>query len=212
MKCKFCDNPSGYYPLCKSCYERSQNGEIGKCLTCDEWFEKRNFDHEYCYECYTKKQKEVIEENLKTVKKIIKEKQYAKQVIIGKEKENTDNTDPRKKWEACHQCDDGHYVRSYSEVLIDNWLYHNGHVHAYEKSVFMPNNPDENMLSDFYLPKGNVYIEFWGLNNNDRYAERKEYKIELYKNNNLNLINLEEEDIKRLNDKMPRLIHEFTKN
>ncbi len=123
-----------------------------------------------------------------------------------------DDEDYRKQWPAEHQCDDGHYVRSYSEMLIDNWLYNSKIVHAYEKSVFMVSEPDAVVLSDFYIPEGNVYIEFWGLNDDQNYLERKEKKIKLYEGNKLNLISLEENDVKRLNDIMPRKLHEFLKN
>ena len=122
-----------------------------------------------------------------------------------------DDIDYRKQWAAEHQCDDGHYVRSYSEMLIDNWLYNNGYRHAYEKSVFMESDPDAVVLSDFYLPDGNVYIEFWGMNDDQRYAERKKKKQEMYAANHLNLIDLEETDVKRLNDIMPRKLHPFLK-
>ncbi len=122
-----------------------------------------------------------------------------------------DDIDYRKQWVAEHQCDDGHYVRSYSEMLIDNWLYNNGYRHAYEKSVFMQSDPDAVVLSDFYIPDGNVYIEFWGLNDDQRYMERKKKKQEMYKANHLNLINLEETDVKRLNDILPRALFEFVK-
>lgn len=123
-----------------------------------------------------------------------------------------DDYDYRKQWPAEHLCEDGHYVRSYSEMLIDNWLYNNGIVHAYEKSVFMPSDPDAIVLSDFYIPEGNVYIEFWGLNDDQKYLERKEKKIKLYKENNINLISLEENDIKRLSDVLPRKLHQYLSN
>ena len=122
-----------------------------------------------------------------------------------------DDEDYRKQWLAEHQCDDGHYVRSYSELLIDNWLYNNGYVHAYEKSVFMMTEPDAVVLSDFYLPDGDVYIEFWGLNDDQRYLARKEKKIKMYNDNNLKFISLEEADVKRLNDIMPRKLFEYIK-
>jgi len=102
-------------------------------------------------------------------------------------------------------------VRSYSELLIDNWLYNNGYVHAYEKSVFMMTEPDAVVLSDFYLPDGDVYIEFWGLNDDQRYLTRKEKKIQMYNDNKLKLISLEETDVKRLNDIMPRKLFEYIK-
>jgi hypothetical protein len=126
-------------------------------------------------------------------------------------KKSFDDEDYRKQWPAEHQCDDGHYVRSLSEKTIDDWLYNNKYVHAYEKSVFMDSEPEAVVLSDFYLPDGNVYIEFWGLNDDQKYLERKEKKIKMYQDNKYQLISLEEKDVKRLNDIMPRRLHEFIK-
>lgn len=110
-----------------------------------------------------------------------------------------------------HQCENGHYVRSLSEMLIDNCLYNHGYVHAYEKSVFMDSDPEAIVLSDFYLPQGNVYIEFWGLEDNEKYAKRKEEKIKLYDENHYNRIELNKKDIKRLNDILPRLLAKYIK-
>lgn len=124
---------------------------------------------------------------------------------------NFKNTDYRKKWSRDYQCADGHYVRSLSEQSIDNWLYNNGYQHSYEKSVYMKTKPDAVVLSDFYLPKEDIYIEFWGIENDEQYEKRKQEKIRLYNENNLNRIDLTKEDIKRLDDIMPRLINKFTK-
>ncbi|MFA6867317.1 MAG: hypothetical protein WCR54_07355 [Clostridia bacterium] len=144
---------------------------------------------------------------------IVKEKKKVEDIINEtKQSKNFDDIDYRKQWAAEHQCDDGHYVRSYSEMLIDNWLYNNGYVHAYEKSVFMKLQPDAVVLSDFYLPDGNVYVEFWGLNDDMRYLKRKEEIIQMYEENQLNLISLEEPDVKRLNDILPRRLFEYIKN
>ena len=194
--CAICGAASGMYPLCQKCFKLRDDGEIMQCSDCKVWYKTQ--DGHTC---------EKQENSGNQVKK--QKPEYAKQAILKKDDFSDD--DPRKKWEAVHRCDDGHYVRSYSEVLIDNWLYNHGYVHAYEKSVFMSSNPDERILSDFYLPRGEVYIEFWGLKNNDYYSNRKEHKIALYKANGFNLINLEENDIKLLDDKMPRLLFEFIK-
>lgn len=122
---------------------------------------------------------------------------------------NINDVDFRRQFEAEHQCDDGHYVRSKAEMLIDNWLFSKGIVHAYEKSVFMPYNPEETVISDFYLPEGDVYIEFWGNENNPQYLSRKATKQKLYKDNSINLIELDDSHIKRLNDILPRLLHKY---
>lgn len=124
---------------------------------------------------------------------------------------NFNNKDYRKKWSKDYQCADGHYVRSLSEQSIDNWLYNNGYQHSYEKAVFMKTKPNAVVLSDFYLPKENIYIEFWGIENDEQYEKRKQEKIKLYNENNINRIDLTIEDVKRLDDVMPRLINNFTK-
>ena len=45
------------------------------------------------------------------------------------------DNDYRKKWPAAYRCEDGHYVRSKNEQLVDNWLYHHNICHAYELLV-----------------------------------------------------------------------------
>ena len=75
----------------------------------------------------------------------------------------------REKFEAKHRTTDGHFVRSKSEMLIDNFLYTAGIVHAYERMLPI----EEVVYCDFYLPSGNVYIEFWGLEEDPKYLERK---------------------------------------
>ena len=132
--------------------------------------------------------------------------------LIENQHSNFNDEDFRKKWPAEHQCDDGHYVRSYSEMLIDNWLYNNKYVHAYEKSVYMESAPEAIVLSDFYLPEGNVYIEFWGIDDDEKYLKRKEEKIRLYEENGYSRIDLNESHIKRLNDILPRELAKFISN
>lgn len=111
------------------------------------------------------------------------------------------SSDYREKFEAKHRTLDGHYVRSRAEVIIDNILYQYGLVHAYERKIFIG---DEEVLSDFYLPDGKVYIEFWGLENDDKYLERKKKKIEFYKKNEIPLIELNDNDILNLDDHLPK--------
>ena len=123
-----------------------------------------------------------------------------------------DDEDFRKQFPADHLCDDGHYVRSRAEMLVDNWLYNHGIIHAYEKSVFMKSYPDAVVISDFYIPEGKVFIEFWGLSDDEKYQKRKEIKQKLYRDNKINLIELDDKDIKRLEDILPRKLHGFLPN
>ena len=111
----------------------------------------------------------------------------------------------REKFEAKHRTTDGHFVRSKAEMLIDNWLYMAEIVHAYERKLPI----EESVYSDFYIPTGKVYIEYWGLENNPKYLERKQKKIELYQKYGFNLIQLEDKDVQNLDDILPRLLLKY---
>lgn len=78
----------------------------------------------------------------------------------GAERHATDRSiaNFRQKFAAKHRTLDGHYVRSIGELRIDNWLYLAGVVHAYQR----PLPVDSAIMSDFYIPKANVYIQYWG--------------------------------------------------
>lgn len=121
---------------------------------------------------------------------------------------NKDNF--REKFEAKHRTIDGHYVRSKAEMLIDNWLYQYGLIHAYERKLPI----DEDVYCDFYIPSGNgrpqaVYIEFWGLENDPKYAERKKKKIELYKREGLSLIELTDAHLQNIDDILAKKLRQF---
>ena len=102
--------------------------------------------------------------------------------------------DFREKFKAEYRTNDGHYVRSRAELVIANWLFAEGM--AYEKRVPIK----EDVYCDFYIPKGKIYIEFWGLKDDEAYIKRKEKKIELYKKYNLNLIEIDNDKIGNLDD------------
>ncbi len=115
----------------------------------------------------------------------------------------------RKKFPANLRTKDGHLVRSRAEMIIDNALYHYGLAHAYERKLPI----EEDVYSDFYIPSKNgsnaVYIEFWGLENDHGYAERKKIKQEIYAKNDLNLIELDDKHIENLDDHLPRLLLKY---
>ena|SRR3989344_637235 len=88
--------------------------------------------------------------------------------------------------------DDGHKVRSQAERMIDNWLSKNRIRHAYETRVM-----GEARYCDFYIPDRDVYIEYWGMED-EKYMERKHEKLVMYKKYDLNLIELMPGDLKNL--------------
>ncbi|MFC1619718.1 glycerol kinase [Candidatus Neomarinimicrobiota bacterium] len=111
----------------------------------------------------------------------------------------------REKYEAKHRATDGHFVRSKAEMLIDNWLYMAEIVHAYERKLPI----EENVYCDFYIPTGKVYIEYWGYENDEKYLERKDKKLAIYKKYGFNLIELSDNDVKNLDDNLPKQLLKF---
>lgn len=80
--------------------------------------------------------------------------------------------------------------------MIDGLLYEYRIVHAYERLVPI----EEAMYCDFFLPEYNLYVEFWGMESNPKYKARKERKLELYRQNELRLIEVKDEHINNLED------------
>lgn len=124
-------------------------------------------------------------------------------------KSDTDTVDDfRKKYPAEYRTKDGHYVRSKAELTIDDSLYLWGIAHAYEKKL---PNTTENVYSDFHIPSGNgrpkaVYIEYWGMENDEKYNQRKNKKIEIYNELGLSLIQLNDADIKNIEDSLQKYL------
>ena len=122
-------------------------------------------------------------------------------VIYKIEVRNDYPDDFRLKYPPTMRAEDGHMVRSRGELLIDNWLYHHRITHAYE-----PYAPiKEYLISDFYLNEHDVYIEYWG-REDEEYIERRKEKERLYQEYKLDLIPIENEDIERLDDVLSRIL------
>ena len=96
-------------------------------------------------------------------------------------------------------------VRSKAEMLIDNWLYMAEIVHAYERKLPI----EEEVYCDFYIPTGKIYIEFWGLENDPKYAARKETKKAIYKKYDFKLIELTDEEVFNLDDILPKMLLKY---
>jgi hypothetical protein len=123
-----------------------------------------------------------------------------KEITVDEESHGGELDDYRLKYPANYRTQDGHRVRSKSEAMIDDYLYREGIAHAYERKLPI----EEDVISDFYILKGNVYIEFWGLEEDKKYAERKKKKLEIYAKEGFNLINLTESDIQNIDDALPK--------
>lgn len=117
----------------------------------------------------------------------------------------------RERFTAKYRATDGHMLRSKAETLIDNWLYMFEITHAYERRLPI----EEEIHSTFYIPKGKVYIEYFGCENNNSFGydknchDREKRKLAIYHKYNFNLIQLTEKDIQNLDDVLPKMLLKF---
>lgn len=106
------------------------------------------------------------------------------------------------------RCDDGHYVRSRGEAIIDNWLFHNRIAHGYERRLPI----EGNVYCDFFIRNVTgeyVYIEYWGLAGSDDYDERRTIKEKYYKENNFKLLSIENKDIDDIDTVLPQKLRQL---
>jgi len=186
MACQICGKKAGYYPLCKSCNELKEQGKISKCVDCGRWNEEIG---DRCKDCYFK----------------YKDKVEKKSPNYKASSGEIEEQDFRTKFPANIRAEDGHKVRSRAEQLIDNWLYHKGIAHAYERRVPI----EEEVYSDFFIPIGRkVWIEFWGIDEL-KYNKRRDIKKSYYKKHKKNLIELTDKDIENLDDIMPMKLRPY---
>ncbi len=92
---------------------------------------------------------------------------------------------------------DGHFVESEFEIKVDDMLYTNNVVHAY--NVKVDEITERTVVCDWFIPvifgKG-IYIELWGVKGDEKYNNNKKEKIELYKKHKLFLIEIEYDELK----------------
>src|SRR6185295_14601837 len=107
--------------------------------------------------------------------------------------------DLNEKFPATFKAIDGHYVRSEAEQTIDNFLFRNGIIHACEKRL----PGDKSLYCDFYIPPRNeidqpIYIEYWAVENDETYLETMKKKLEIYKREGLQLIEITQNELENL--------------
>ena len=171
----------------------------------------RQFEHDTSGGTYVLWPETVIQHKdiLEMFNEAPKEKIQTKENKQTIEKVDTDTVDDfRKKYPAEYRTKDGHYVRSKAELTIDDSLYLWGIPHAYEKKL---PNTEQNVFSDFHIPSGKgrpkaVYIEYWGMENDEKYNQRKAKKIEIYNELGLILIQLNDGDIKNIEDSLQKYL------
>ena len=149
----------------------------------------------------------LLNKNLTAVFKEVSVPELQQKLAPDKESQQTNPTSGsfREKFPATLRTKDGHMVRSRAEVIIDNALYDYRLAHAYERKLPI----EEDLYSDFFIPTENVYIEFWGMEDDPKYAERKKVKIEIYKKYDFKLIELNDSEISNLDDHLPKKLLKY---
>jgi len=190
MPCQICGEKSGFYPLCRIHFKAKDKGEVSKCEECGIW---KKGDKPLCYDCW-KAQSKTTQEGV--------------EIDLNKGASETAKAELnfRKKFPANRRTTDGHMVRSKAELIIDNWLFNSGYLHAYEYKL----NIEEDLYCDWMIPNGHekIFIEYWGMLEDKQYTHRKNKKIELYKKYNLKLVELTPEEEDLLDDTLPRKLRE----
>ena len=103
------------------------------------------------------------------------------------------------RYPSIYKCNDGHVVRSLSELLIDNYLHQNDIKHLYEDYVIR--NSSKQYKYDWFLPDKKIYLEFFGYSGR-LYNKRRLEKEKFYFSNHLNMISIVPEDLGDLHHSM----------
>lgn len=98
---------------------------------------------------------------------------------------------------------DRHSVDSGAEARIDDWLFSNSIVHVPGKELPFPG---VDRKCDFYLPRYDVYIEYWGLAGQENYDRAMKDKLHLYDKHRLNLVQIYPKHMKYLPEILPKLL------
>lgn len=204
--CVICGKPSGMYPLCREHLEMKNKGEVVKCEKCGTWHfvsapckcdtEQKNIKEKsvlknsneltcivcgkpsngkhFCMECWNKYHEKSVDLRITNCKDTQILDEYGNKKI---------------------KCADGVYVRSRAESMISDWFFNKKIRIIYEPDFFYKENGETKVLHpDFFLPDYNVYIEYCELTNKP-YLKKREYTLNVYKQNNKNVIIMSDKDI-----------------
>lgn len=230
--------------LCQDCLNKVNNLKNLKCILCNTKI--YNDKHVFCEDCYNtyvksnepefysaddllmeynaeKSQKFYLNEKkyntigkLYNIRKLLNKQSYSHFIALEKYLIDCYDIIINNENMPLLTTKDKHQVRSRGELIIDNYLYDNKIRHFYEITLILNNKP---VTPDFYLPDFDVYIEYWGYDENsqdkeiaDTYEQRKLEKIELYKQNNIKLIEIENKDFEDIYTELDDIFEKLTKN
>jgi hypothetical protein len=95
---------------------------------------------------------------------------------------------------------DGHVLPSRAQLLLCNWFYMSGIVHATGRRLPV----EGEYRCDFYLPSQHLYVEYWGDEAAPGLLSAKLEKRAVYERHGLALLELDAEDLPKLDEVLPR--------
>lgn len=104
---------------------------------------------------------------------------------------------------SSYLCQDGHRVRSLSELHIDDFFFKHGIPHEYEDVIIKSVNSAEKQYKyDWYFPESDMYVEFFGFSGKT-YKENTENKKKFYRVHNLSMVALYPDVLGNVDEKIP---------
>lgn len=100
---------------------------------------------------------------------------------------------------------DGHSLASPLQTRVCNWLYFAQLAHACHRALPV----EEAVFADFYVPEGNVYIDCWEADVPAASLSERLAKRAVYRKLDLRCIEVNEQDVKRLDDVLGRGLLNF---
>jgi hypothetical protein len=94
----------------------------------------------------------------------------------------------------------GEMVRSLSEKFIADFLFTHNVIYEYEKHLKLD---QWELKPDFYLPTYNIYVEFWGMLNDQNYFQNFQSKVQTYNKHHIKFIALNQEDLPNIETNFP---------
>jgi hypothetical protein len=104
-----------------------------------------------------------------------------------------------------HRALDGHVLQSRAHLMICHWLYMSGIVHAAGRRLPV----EGEYRCDFYLPSLQLYIEYWGDEIAPGQLSAKLAKRSVYERHGLALLELDAEDLPKLDEVLPRKLLKY---
>ena len=101
--------------------------------------------------------------------------------------------------EPVYKAKDGHYVKSFAEKLIDEWLHdHLPYPHQYNLSV---NKNGHQLMCDWYIQGIDSYLEYWETPSTEQ-TNAEYVKHRFYRAHSLRVTDIYENDLPKINEVM----------